>query len=85
MTTTEYNTSDKGATMNERAITDLDVLTKKYTAFESFEAMCNAVGGYVPTIRWDHGTTIRKTELAFLAGAYDGYQAARETGRKSYR
>ena len=50
---------------------DLNKLIRKHTGFANFDALVNARGNYVPTIRLD-----AQPEMRPIAEAYDEYQAA---------
>lgn len=58
----------------------IEQLATSLTVSTSFEALCNAQGGYRPTLRPDLGP-----EDAELADAYDAYQAARGDVRRAFR
>jgi len=67
-------------------------LTRKHTAFDSFDDLINAAGGYEPTIRcmapretrsWDYRA--ERLELLALADHYDGAQEQRGDPRRAYR
>ena len=68
---------------------NLDKLTKKITAFDSFQDLLDAKGGYYPSLRCSpiHGRRIDSTHLNCrnLADAYDKAQAERGDGRRAYR
>lgn len=57
----------------------LDELTRRYTAFDSFDALLTAPGGYRP------GFDVRKEPLRILANEYDQAQAARGDARRASR
>lgn len=64
----------------EQVLTEaLDELTRRYTAFDSFEALLTAPGGYRP------GFDVRKEPLRILANEYDQAQAARGDVRRASR
>jgi hypothetical protein len=58
----------------------LDEITRKYTAFESFEDMVNAEGNYRPTLR-----TESVEELKILADFYDKVQEDKGDPRRVFR
>lgn len=60
----------------------LDSLTRKHSAFASFDEMLNALGGYRPSM---HTHDWRNDELKELAEAYDKAQAARGDDRRVFR
>lgn len=57
-----------------------DGLTKKYTAFASFDALVHAEPSYRPTL-----PTAVVPELHELADGYDKYQDARGDTRRAFR
>lgn len=66
--------------MENKIIEWLNQTTKKYTAFESFDDMVNAEGGYRPTLRSES-----IPELKILADYYDKAQEAKGDNRRAYR
>jgi hypothetical protein len=76
---------------------DADRLTRRHTAFDGFEALINARGGYRPSIRTESagactlqgGEQItsrqRRQELLRLADIYDNAQQARGDNRRAFR
>jgi hypothetical protein len=64
----------------------LDLLTQQYTAFRSFAAMLDAVGGFFPSLRTVSSSPAAECrELTELADAYDAEQAARGDSRRAFR
>ena len=66
--------------MESKTVEWLNQTTKKYTAFESFEDMINAEGGYRPSLRSES-----IPDLKILADFYDKAQEARGDGRRAHR
>ena len=62
-----------------------DELTQKYTAFDSFNEMLNAGGGYRPSIRTESTTGREQFDLWVLAQTYDLEQALRGDERRAFR
>jgi hypothetical protein len=62
----------------KRNAAKLDKITRAHTAFQSFDAMLNADGGYFPTIGRFEGSE-------FLADCYDSAQFRRCDSRRAYR
>ncbi len=69
----------------------LNAITRKYTAAASFNVLLDAGGGYYPSLRClkssGYGTKPNRMEanLVILADAYDAAQAARNDQRRAYR
>ena len=61
-----------------------DAFTIKHTAFNSFQEMLDAAGGYFPTLETESGTK-ESHERQFLANMYDEAQVSRGDSRKAYR
>ena len=59
-------------------MTNLDALTRRKSAFESFQALLDAPGHYRPTIM------VQDPEDWALARAYDAAQAARGDARRAF-
>jgi len=63
-----------------------DDLVRKYTAFESMDALLNAPGGYFPSLHTQSAKSFRERgELGRLADAYDAHQEARGDERRAFR
>jgi hypothetical protein len=62
----------------KHAPADLDALVRRKSAFESFQALLDAKGGYRPTIM------IRDTSDLWLARAYNDAQAKRGDARRAF-
>lgn len=62
-----------------------DLLTAKLTAFESFDTLINAPGGYQPTLRAPSDSTIFSELYSLLANEYDRVQAERGDSRCAHR
>lgn len=54
-------------------------LTRTHTAFQSFDKLLNAPGGYFPSLN------VGKPAIKLLADEYDKAQAARGDGRRAFR
>jgi len=69
------------------AASDLDALTRRLTAFNSFNNLLHAKGGYRPSLRCVSGCPIGKniSELKRLADAYDHAQVQRGDPRRAFR
>jgi len=66
---------------------DLDALTRRLTAFNSFHDLLDAKGGYRPSLRCVSGCPGGQNipELKRLADAYDQAQAERGDPRRAFR
>lgn len=76
---------------------DADQLTRRHTAFDSFEALINAGGNYRPSILSESATACilpcgewitarrRRRELRELADIYDNAQQSRGDSRRAFR
>jgi len=62
---------------------DLDALTKKHTAFASFDDLLNAEGDYRPHFDLSFGDEERKAEVGALAEGYDAAQISRGDTRRA--
>jgi hypothetical protein len=66
--------------------TELDNLTRKHSAFRSFDELLNAKGNYRPTIctnlRGDYAGNLERNALLM---AYDDHQQMRGDERRAYR
>ncbi len=70
--------------------TVVDALTRRLTAWPSFDDMLDAGGGYRPTLHTrpcnrSHDEIRRAALTEVLADAYDAAQAARGDRRRAYR
>lgn len=63
----------------------LDQLVREHTAFESFDDLLNASGGYRPSLRCGVGISRFENELTIIADAYDKCQADRGDSRRAFR
>jgi len=89
-----YRCNSSGSTLHAfRDSETLDELTRRITAFETFEAMLTAGGGYRPTL-WTKTARFDKAGQAVeaasggkrrLADAYDREQARRGDSRRAFR
>lgn len=68
-------------------VSDLDALTRRLTAFNSFHDLLDAKGGYRPSLRCISGCPSGQNipELKRLADAYDQVQAQRGDPRRAFR
>lgn len=65
---------------------DEDALTERHTAFITLRALCNAAGGYFPSLRTKTAPTYRdRQELRRLADMYDAAQKAAGDPRRAMR
>lgn len=74
--------------MNSTDRAALDQIVRNCSAFDSFQALVDAAGGYRPTIRcYDElcHNAAERHDLVILADAYDAFQAARGDERRAYR
>lgn len=62
-----------------------DELTQKHTAFENFDALLNAKGGYRPSIRTESTKGREQFDLFTLAQIYDLEQELRGDDRRAFR
>ena len=58
----------------------LDRLTIRFTAFDSFDSLVNALGGYFPSLQ-----TSKSPDLTVLADSYDEFQQRRGDLRRACR
>ena len=66
--------------------TELNELTRKHSAFRTFEEMLTSHPSYRPTIRTDiRGDYAGNLERNALAMAYDDHQQMRGDERRAYR
>jgi len=66
----------------------LDKITRKISAFDSFQSLLDALGNYRPSLRCNPARGQKMTKFADereLADAYDAAQAARGDNRRVYR
>lgn len=63
---------------------DMDAVTRRHTAFDSFAALLHADGGYRPSFYLDGKTRHAQRELLSLADAYNQSQRRRGDPRRVY-
>ena len=65
---------------------DVDKLCRTHTAFSAFDELLNAAGGYRPSIYYRHLPVFDcvRSELQYLADAYDIMQELRGDSRRAF-
>ena len=78
-------TTTPAPTISKKLRKHLDFITRKISAFDSFDELVNAKGGYTPSIYPWRGAPYRVMMRYYvLARQYDLFQEARGDSRRAY-